>query len=222
MTVRAAPPPDCALCPRLVAYRATLRAARPDWHNAPVASFGPEDAGLLIVGLAPGRAGANRTGLPFTGDRAGDVLRAALLRHGLARRQDAARPSDGLELLDCRIANALRCVPPANRPLRSELVACRPFLAADLQVEPRPGVILALGRIAHEAIFRALRLPLRPFAHGRRDELPDGRLVFASYHTSRYNSSTGRLASAMFDDLIGEVARALRVWRSSRAVRSFR
>lgn len=214
--MRPAPTTDCPRCPRLVVFRAALRRSHPDWYNAPVPSFGPPDARLLVVGLAPGRAGANRTGRPFTGDHAGTLLYAALLRHGLARGNYDARPDDGLELVDCRVTNAVRCVPPANRPLPSELAACRAFLMGELQDPPRPEVILVLGRIAHAAVVAALGL--RPganrFAHGLRQVLPDGRLLLASYHSSRYNVATGRLTPPMLEAVVAEAARALGESRS--------
>ncbi|MCS6778655.1 MAG: uracil-DNA glycosylase [Geminicoccaceae bacterium] len=214
--MRPAPIADCPRCPRLVAYRAALRSSHPDWHNAPVPSFGPPDARLLVVGLAPGRAGANRTGRPFTGDYAGALLYAALLRHGLARGRYEARCDDGLELVDCRITNAVRCVPPANRPLPSELAACRAFLVGELEAPPRPEVILVLGRVAHAAVVAALGL--RPgahrFAHGTRQVLPDGRLLLASYHSSRYNVATGRLTPPMLEAVVAEAVRVLAERRS--------
>src|SRR5918995_1851224 len=153
----AAPPVDCQLCPRLVAFRAAHRRAFPDWHNAPVASFGDPAARLLIVGLAPGLKGANRTGRPFTGDHAGEILYATLRRFGFARGDYRASPDDGLELIDCRITNAVRCVPPANRPLPAEVNACRRFLRGELAAAARPKVIVPLGAIAHRSVARALR-----------------------------------------------------------------
>ena len=164
---RPVPPPDCPLCPRLAAFRQASRAAEPGWHNAPVGSFGPADAPLVIVGLAPGLRGANRTGRPFTGDYAGEVLYPALLAHGLARGRFAADPEDGLELVGARIANAVRCVPPQNKPTPAEIATCNRFLVPELTVGVPPRVILALGRVAHAAALRALgipasRSPLRP------------------------------------------------------------
>jgi uracil-DNA glycosylase family 4 len=214
------PPRDCPLCPRLRDFREAQRAAEPGWFNAPVPAFGPADAGLVVVGLAPGLRGANRTGRAFTGDYAGLVLYPALARHGLARGRFAADPGDGFELVDCRIVNAVRCVPPQNRPTPAEIATCRRFLvpalagagdAAALPVPP-PLVVLVLGRIAHEAALRALELvPARfPFAHGREHVLPDGRRLIASYHTSRYNVNTGVLTPEMFDAVVALAASRLR------------
>lgn len=191
---------DCPLCPRLAAFRAANRAARPDWHNAPVPSFGPLAARLLIVGLAPGLRGANRTGRPFTGDAAGDLLYGTLIEAGLAAGRYGRRGDDGLALVDCRVTNAARCVPPENRPTPAELAACRRFLAAEIAAMPALRAILALGAIAHGAVLAALgERPARiPFAHGARHPLPGGRLLVDSYHCSRQNTNTGRLTPAMF------------------------
>lgn len=207
-TARPAPEPDCARCPRLVAYRERLRRERPEWHNAPVASFGDPAAALLIVGLAPGAAGANRTGRPFTGDFAGELLYGALERHGLSRGRYARRRDDGLALAGCRITNALRCVPPENRPTGAELVACRDFLRPEIADGARPRVVLALGRIAWEAVLRALGLsPGRiRFGHGAVAPLPGGATLVGSYHSSRYNVSTGRLTPAMFEAAFARAA----------------
>lgn len=199
--MRATPEPDraCALCPRLASFRADNRAAWPDWHNAPVPSFGGADARLLIVGLAPGLKGANRTGRPFTGDYAGDLLYQTLLDFGLAEGSYAARADDGLALNDARITNAVRCVPPENKPTGGEIAACRPFLAALLDDMPRLQAIIALGRIAHDTTIAALgaRPAWHPFAHGSAHAV--GRVtVFDSYHCSRYNTNTGRLTPQMF------------------------
>ena len=204
--MRPAPAVDCDRCARLAAYRAANRIQEPAWHNAPVPSFGAADAALLVVGLAPGRGGANRTGRPFTGDGAGDVLYPALLRHGFARGRYAADPADGLELVDCRITNAVRCVPPANKPIGAEIAACRPFLVAELVTTPRPRVVLALGQIAFQNTLRALgiRPSAHRFAHGAEADL-NGMRVVASYHTSRYNMNTGRLTAEAFDRLLGRV-----------------
>ncbi|SDG97627.1 uracil-DNA glycosylase [Roseospirillum parvum] len=198
----------CALCPRLVDYRQRNRATHPDFHNAPVPAFGPLSARLLVVGLAPGLKGANASGRPFTGDHAGTLLYPSLLAHGLARGSYAARPDDGLELVRARITNAVRCVPPANKPTPAEAAACRPFLVAEMAAMPDLRVILALGRVAHEAVVRALGLKLAalPFAHGAWHGLPDGRILADSYHCSRYNTNTGRLTPAMFDAVLTKVA----------------
>lgn len=194
------PPPDCARCPRLVRYREKNRAAEPAWHNAPVPSFGPTSARLLVVGLAPGLKGANRTGRPFTGDYAGELLYSSLVRFGLARGRYGASPDDGLVLTDCRITNAVRCAPPENKPERPEILNCRPFLEAEIAAMPRLRAILALGRIAHDQTLAALgvRPKNAPFAHGALYDAGQGRIVAASYHCSRYNTQTGRLTPAMF------------------------
>ena len=164
------------------------------------------------MGLAPGLRGANRTGRPFTGDYAGEVLYPALLRHGFARGSFLADPDDGLELVDCRIANAVRCVPPQNRPTPLESATCRTFLVPELDRAPRPRVLLALGRIAHESLLRALglRLSRHPFAHGAEQALPSGQVLLASFHTSRYNVNTGVLTPAMFDAVVARAARLVR------------
>src|SRR6202140_4665278 len=161
------PDRNCPRCPRLVAFRKTWREHEPEWFNAPVESFGPRDARLLIVGLAPGLRGANRTGRPFTGDFAGDLLYATLLEFGFARGQYLARPDDGLELVDCRITNAVRCVPPENKPTPQEIATCRKFLTAELSGTPGPRALVALGRIAHDSTVSALggRRSHYPFAH---------------------------------------------------------
>jgi uracil-DNA glycosylase family 4 len=208
---RPEPAADCDLCPRLEAYRSALRRAEPGWFNAPVPAFGDGAARFLIVGLAPGMRGANRTGRPFTGDYAGAVLYPALLRHGLARGGFAARTDDGLELLDTRIANAVRCVPPQNKPTGAEIVTCRRFLLPELSGAAAPQVILALGRIAHESVLRALglRVAAWPFAHRGAHALPHGQILVSSYHTSRYNVNTGRLTLAMFEAVMRTVAALL-------------
>ncbi len=194
------PDRDCPLCPRLVAYRARNRAAFPDWHNAPVASFGDTTGRLLIVGLAPGLRGANCTGRPFTGDHAGRVLYPTLLRFGFATGTYAADADDGLRLLDCRITNAVRCVPPENKPTTAEVKACGRFLEPEIRSLPRLRTIVALGTIAHGAILAALGLTRSHwrFAHAARHRLPNGLILADSYHCSRYNLNTGRLTEAMF------------------------
>jgi uracil-DNA glycosylase len=202
-----APAADCQLCPRLAVFRADNRRAFPDWHNAPVASFGDPTARLLIVGLAPGLRGANRTGRPFTGDHAGEILYATLRRFGFARGSYRATPDDGLELIDCRITNAVRCVPPENRPLGAEVNACRRFLLGELMAAPQPNVIMPLGAIAHASVLRALALPVSRFAfrHGATYAIPGGRALASSYHCSRYNLNTGRLTAAMFEQVFARV-----------------
>jgi uracil-DNA glycosylase family 4 len=202
------PSRDCDHCPRLVEFRRRQRTAFADWHNAPVPSFGPLDARLLIVGLAPGLRGANRTGRPFTGDYAGDLLYATLLKFDLAQGIYRADPDDGLTLKDTRIANAVRCVPPENKPSPAEFATCRPFLRAELGAMSRLRVIIALGKGAHDQTLRALAvksLKAFPFIHGRLHELPDGLVLADSYHCSRYNTNTGRLTEAMFHDVFRAV-----------------
>ncbi len=200
------PDRDCALCPRLAAFRAEARVKQPSWFNAPVPSFGDPAARLLVVGLAPGLQGANRTGRPFTGDYAGDLLYATLLEYGFARGHYQARPDDGLTLVDCLISNAVRCVPPQNKPLPAEINTCRTFLAATIAHLPRLRAIVALGRIAHESTVKALQLrsSAAPFAHGGVHQA--GRLkLYDSYHCSRYNTNTGVLTADMFRKVFARV-----------------
>ncbi|HEY3916781.1 MAG TPA: uracil-DNA glycosylase [Stellaceae bacterium] len=202
---------DCALCPRLVDFRMAQRAAHPDWHNAPVPSFGETSARLLIVGLAPGLKGANRTGRPFTGDYAGDLLYATLKDFGFARGDYAQHRDDGLTLVDCRISNAARCVPPENKPLPEEVATCRRFLAGEIVAMPNLRAILALGQVAHGATLAALgqRKSAFAFGHGALHSLADGRLLADSYHCSRYNTNTGKLTTAMFEAVFKELKRRL-------------
>jgi uracil-DNA glycosylase family 4 len=194
------PPLDCARCPRLVAYRTALAETHSDWHNAPVRSFGPETARVLILGLAPGATGANRTGRPFTGDFAGDLLYTTLATFGFANDRFAADPDDGLELTDCMVSNAVRCVPPQNRPTPAEITTCRAYLADRISALPNLRAVVCLGRIAHETMLRTLkvRLAAHPFAHGARHDVA-GLALFDSYHCSRYNTNTGRLTAPMFE-----------------------
>ncbi len=198
------PDEDCLLCPRLAAFRAEARAAEPSWHNAPVPGFGAADARLLVVGLAPGLKGANRTGRPFTGDFAGDLLYETLEGFGFARGRYLGHVHDGLRLESCFITNAVRCVPPANKPTAIEIATCRPFLAAQIDAFPELRAIVALGRIAHESVVRAAqgKLGAFPFAHAAEHALPARRsgkiMLFDSYHCSRYNTNTGVLTREMF------------------------
>lgn len=205
------PQRDCDLCPRLAAFRAQHRAAEPGWHNAPVPSFGPIDARLLVVGLAPGLRGANRTGRPFTGDYAGDLLYATLIAFGFAAGRYDRRPDDGLALVDCRVTNAVRCVPPQNRPLGAEANACRPFLGGEIDAMPRLAVVLALGTVAHAAVLRTLgrRIADFKFAHGALHRLSGGPILADSYHCSRYNLNTGRLTEAMFHTVFAGIGKTL-------------
>ncbi|HEY2048349.1 MAG TPA: uracil-DNA glycosylase [Caulobacteraceae bacterium] len=193
------PPRDCPICPRLADYRAENRSAHPDWFNGPAPSFGDPDARLLVVGLAPGRTGANRTGRPFTGDYAGVLLYETLIRFGFAHGSYAARPDDGLELVDCMITNAVRCAPPGNRPLPAEESACRPFLSARIAALPRLRVLVTLGDVARRNVLRALGRPASSGAGGHAAETAVGPYVLInSYHCSRLNTNTGRLTEPMF------------------------
>ena len=197
---------DCPLCPRLKAFREDWRRREPEWFNAPVASFGARSARLLIVGLAPGLKGANRTGRPFTGDYAGDLLYETLGHFGFARGSYAARADDGLTLVDARITNAVRCVPPENKPTPEEIKTCRAFLAATIAEMRQLRAIVTLGRISHETTVAALnhRRAAAPFGHGISHDI--GKLrVFVSYHCSRYNTNTGVLTPAMFRDVFASV-----------------
>lgn len=207
-------PRGCTLCPRLAAFIAANRVAHPDWFNAPVPSFGDTSGRLLIVGLAPGLQGANRTGRPFTGDYAGDLLYSTLAKYGLSNGQFSARPDDGLVLKDALITNAVRCVPPENKPTGAEILTCRQFLINRIAQMPRLKVILALGRIAHDSTVRALngKPSAAVFGHGRRHEMagPRGQLLLHdSYHCSRYNTNTGRLTTEMFHAVFAAIRRDL-------------
>lgn len=200
------PPSDCPICPRLAAFRHEWRAREPTWHNAPVPTFlpkeGPGSVRLLVVGLAPGVRGANRTGRPFTGDYAGDLLYSTLKRFGFARGEFEARPDDSLELTGSAVTNAVRCVPPENKPVGQEINDCRRFLVPTLASFPNLQAVLTLGKISHDSTVRALGGKLRdaPFGHGAEADIGHLR-VFASYHCSRYNTNTGRLTEAMFVDV---------------------
>jgi uracil-DNA glycosylase family 4 len=196
--------PGCTRCPRLAAFLEHARARHPDYHARPVPAFGTARPRLLVVGLAPGMHGANRTGRPFTGDYAGVLLYATLHRFGFASQPVSESAADALRLVDCRITNAARCVPPANKPLPAEVRNCAGYLAADLAEVAPGGIVLVLGRIAHEAVLRtlALRLAAHPFAHGAEHALPGGCTLLDSYHCSRYNTNTGTLTPAMFADVV--------------------
>ena len=200
---RAEAPRDCPLCPRLVAFRHECRAEYPDWWNAPVPAFGDAAAWVGIVGLAPGKHGANRTGRPFTGDYAGELLYATLLKFGLAEGEFKARPDDGLKLNGAVILNAVKCLPPANKPEPAEIKTCRNYFEAALAALPSVRVLVALGQIAHVATARALGLPpsSTKFGHGAEAVAPDGRILLSSYHCSRYNQNTGRLDQGMFESV---------------------
>lgn len=212
----AEPPLDCIRCPRLAAFRHHWQTAEPDWFNAPVPSFGSTTARLLIVGLAPGLRGANRTGRPFTGDYAGVLLYETLIGTGFASGRYGADPSDGVVLQDCMISNAVRCVPPDNKPEPSEIEACRPFLAARITSLANLSAILALGRIAHDQTLAALNLKKSafPFSHGARHEVSDAQngrslTLFDSFHCSRYNTQTRRLTPEMFGAVLTSIRRHL-------------
>jgi uracil-DNA glycosylase len=200
-------PSSCALCPRLAAFISSQREREPDWHNAPVPSFGASTARLLIVGLAPGLRGANRTGRPFTGDYAGDLLYATLAEFGFSEGRFRAEAADGLRLIDCMVTNAVRCVPPENKPTPAEITTCRQFLTARIAALPNLKAIVCLGRVAHESTIRAFGLkPGRvAFGHGISHELPSGLQLFDSYHCSRYNTNTGVLTPDMFRAVFASV-----------------
>ena len=200
------PARNCPLCPRLAEFRNEARAREPQWFNSPVPSFGEANAALLIVGLAPGLQGANRTGRPFTGDYAGDLLYATLLEYGFAKGVYQARPDDGLKLVNCRISNAVRCVPPQNKPLPLEINTCRPYLTATIQTMPKLRAIVALGRVAHDSTLKALglRAAEAPFTHGGIHKSGELKL-YDSYHCSRYNTNTRVLTTDMFRSVFARV-----------------
>ncbi|MFK7945822.1 MAG: uracil-DNA glycosylase [Paracoccaceae bacterium] len=203
-------PADCPLCPRLVDYRMELREREPEWFNNPVASFGPENARLLVVGLAPGVTGANKTGRPFTGDFAGDLLYATLAKFGFSEGEFAGHAADGLKLVDCMVTNAVRCVPPQNKPVGAEINACRQFLEHRIASMPELTSIVTLGKIAHDSTVRALqgKLALHPFGHGRTSIIRTYAIT-ASYHCSRYNTNTKRLTPEMFEAIFASVRAGL-------------
>jgi len=204
------PPRDCNLCPRLVAFREANQATYPTFHNAPVPAFGSPKARLLVVGLAPGLKGANQTGRPFTGDYAGDLLYQTLGKFGLSEGTYAKHPDDGLRLIDCRVTNAVRCVPPENKPIGSEAKNCRPFLVQEIAAMERLRIILCLGTLAHGAVMTTLgaRKSEHPFGHGNFHRI-DGLTVADSYHCSRYNTNTGRLTEAMFEGVFAQIRERL-------------
>jgi uracil-DNA glycosylase family 4 len=200
--------PACVRCRRLEAFLAQVRRAHPAYFCRPVPPFGPPQARLVVVGLAPGMHGANASGRPFTGDFAGLLLYATLHLHGFASQPHGPSPDDGLVLHDCRITNAVKCLPPDNRPSPAEIRDCNAYLAADLARLPAGGAVLALGRIAHDATLRALaqRPAAHPFAHGARHPIGRGSVLFDSYHCSRYNTNTRRLTPAMFESVVSAAA----------------
>ena len=191
---------DCSVCPRLSGFLGQLQEQYPDYHNRPVAPFGAEDARLLIVGLAPGMHGANASGRPFTGDHAGILLYRTLHEYGFASASESLSVDDGLELIDCRITNAVKCLPPQNKPVGSEIRNCNTYLRRELGVLDKGGIIIALGGIAHRAVISALDLKQagHPFGHAAEHDLPQNRLLIDSYHCSRYNTQTRRLTESMF------------------------
>ncbi len=210
-TAAESPGRDCPLCPRLVEYRLANRAKWPDWHNGPVPCWGPLDAPILVLGLAPGVKGANRTGRPFTGDHAGKLLYATLLKFGLARGDYREDPKDGMELTGVRIANAVRCVPPENLPTPAEVNTCNRFLLAERAAMPGLKAVLALGLVAHNALLKSYGMPVArlKFAHGAVHALPDGVLLADSYHVSRYNTQTGRLTTEMFEAVVADILKRI-------------
>ena len=202
---------DCRRCPRLARYLNRVRVEHPDYHARPVAPFGAARAALLVVGLAPGMHGANRTGRPFTGDFAGVLLYDTLHRYGFASRPVSTGAADGLKLKDCRITNAIKCLPPANRPLPDEVRRCNGYLRAEIEELPEGAAILALGLIAHDAVLMALGLKrsTHRFGHGARHALSRSMVLYDSYHCSRYNTQTRRLTAAMFRSVVGAIRRHL-------------
>jgi uracil-DNA glycosylase len=194
----------CVDCPRLASHLAHVRERYAGYHARPVAPFGDAAARLLIVGLAPGMHGANRSGRPFTGDYAGILLYKTLHKHGFASQPEAVSRNDGLELHDCRITNAVKCLPPENKPTTDEIRVCNRYLKSELEGLPPPAIVLALGQIAHKAVLQALKLKQvdYPFAHAAEHRLPNGLRLIDSYHCSRYNTQTGRLTPIMFDKVV--------------------
>ncbi len=203
--------PGCRLCPRLSDFLGQVRAAHPEYHARPVAPFGDPDAAFLIVGLAPGMHGANRTGRPFTGDHAGILLYETLFEQGYSNHPTSTHRNDGLRLTGCRITNAVKCLPPQNKPMGAEVTICNRYLRAELASLPDGAVILALGSVAHNAVLRAedLKLSSCPFAHGRRHPLNRDRWLLDSYHCSRYNTQTRRLTPVMFKEVFAQAGRLL-------------
>ncbi len=193
-------PPDCPLCPRLVALRHQCRTEHPDWWNAPVPAFGDRHAWLAIVGLAPGKKGANRTGRAFTGDASGALLFPTLLKFGLAEGDYRGEADDGFQLKGAIILNTVKCLPPGNKPERSEIMNCRPYFESALATLPEIRVVLALGQIAHDAAARAMGMKAK-FGHAAEAIAPDGRILLTSYHCSRQNTNTGKLTTAMFESV---------------------
>jgi uracil-DNA glycosylase family 4 len=203
---------ECRHCKRLAGFLAQVRKDNPGYHARPVLPFGVAAPKLLIVGLAPGMHGANRTGRPFTGDYAGVLLYKTLHKHGLANQAEGADPNDGLKLKHCRITNAVKCLPPQNKPLPAEIKQCNGYLRAEISALPKSAALFALGLVSHQAILRALDLKVKdfPFKHGACYDLPDGRALFDSYHCSRYNTNTRRLTPEMFDDVVAAIVQRIK------------
>lgn len=203
-----APAENCTLCPRLAAFRAQNREKFPDKFNAPVPFWGPADAQLLIVGLAPGLKGANFTGRPFTGDYAGNLLYSTLIKYGFAKGQFKARPDDGLKLINCRITNAVKCVPPENKPTGIEIKTCQRFLESEIENLSTLRVILSLGKISHDAVLRTFdeKLSAYKFAHNAKHKIRNDLVLIDSYHCSRYNTQTNRLTESMFHEVFDEIS----------------
>lgn len=203
---------ECKQCKRLAGFLAQVRVENPGYHARPVLPFGVAAPKLLIVGLAPGMHGANRTGRPFTGDYAGILLYETLHRHGLANQATGNSADDGLKLKQCRITNAVKCLPPQNKPLPAEIKQCNGYLRAEIAALPKGAALFALGNVSHQAILRAQDLKLKdyPFKHGACHELPGGRTLFDSYHCSRYNTNTRRLTPQMFDDVVAAIVRRIK------------
>jgi uracil-DNA glycosylase len=203
---------ECRQCSRLAKHLAQVRKDHPDYHARPVLPFGVAAPKLLIVGLAPGMHGANRTGRPFTGDHAGILLYQTLHKHGLANQAGGADPHDGLKLRHCHITNAVKCLPPENKPLPAEIKQCNGYLRAEITALPKGAALFALGNISHQAILRAQDLKLKdyPFKHGACHELPGGRVLFDSYHCSRYNTNTRRLTPDMFDAVVAAIVQRIK------------
>jgi uracil-DNA glycosylase family 4 len=206
----------CRDCPLLAGFLDEVRAKHPDYHARPVAPFGDARARLLIVGLAPGMHGANRSGRPFTADSAGILLYATLHKYGFASAPQSVSAADKLKLIDCRITNAVKCLPPQNKPELAEVKECNKYLAAELAAMPKSGTVLALGTIAHQAVLRAVGVKSAqfPFRHGARHALPNGLALFDSYHCSRYNTQTKRLTAAMFEGVFADISKHLQRVRS--------
>ncbi len=198
---------DCRLCPRLATFLDEVKEKHPDYHARPVAPFGVDDPKLLVVGLAPGMHGANATGRPFTGDHAGILLYKALYQYGFSNQESAVRADDGLKLINCRISNAVKCLPPANKPTGEEINVCNQFLSAELETLSPGTVIVALGLVAHKSVIKALNLKQKDYAfgHGNTASLASGQWLIDSYHCSRYNTQTRRLTEEMFFDIFNKV-----------------